>query len=229
VGGAGEERLRRAFRRVVAQDVAAGWESAWRAHHRPVQVGPLWVGPSWEDPAPGALAVVIDPGQAFGTGAHPTTRLCLELLLGLAPASVVDLGCGSGVLAIAAARLGCTPVTAVDCEAAAIEATALNASANGVSIEVVEADVSSVRLPAAAVAVANLELALVETVAARLPGSVLLASGYLEADEPSPPGWKRRERRVLDGWAADLFERELSQRPGPTWAPGRQETATPKL
>ena len=74
----------------------------------------------------------MDPGQAFGTGAHPTTRLSLELLLGLEPrGSLADLGCGSGVLALAAARLGFAPVTAVDSEQAAVEATLENARVNG--------------------------------------------------------------------------------------------------
>ena len=78
----GEERLWQAFGTRPREDVAAGWEDAWRAFHRPVRVGALWVGPPWERPPTDALAVVIDPGRAFGTGAHPTTRLCLELLAG---------------------------------------------------------------------------------------------------------------------------------------------------
>ncbi|MDQ3867651.1 MAG: 50S ribosomal protein L11 methyltransferase, partial [Actinomycetota bacterium] len=76
----GEDRARRAFPRVRSEAIAAGWEGAWRRFHRPVRVGPLWIGPPWEGADEGALAVVIDPGRAFGTGAHPTTRLCLELL-----------------------------------------------------------------------------------------------------------------------------------------------------
>ena len=84
-----------------------------------------------------ALDVVIDPGQAFGTGAHATTRLCLELMLERpAPrGSFVDLGCGSGVLAIVAAKLGCAPVIALDYDPAAVAATRANAAANGVELE----------------------------------------------------------------------------------------------
>jgi len=204
----GEEGLRCAFGRVAAEDVLPGWEDAWRAFHRPVRIGPLWVGPPWEEPATDALAVVIEPGQAFGTGAHPTTRLCLELLVELAPASVLDLGCGSGVLAIAAARLGCELVTAVDRDPAAIEATRGNAAVNGVSITAVEADVLTEHLPEADLALANLELGLVGPVSGRLRSRLLVTSGYLAGDVVALPGWEWRQRRELDGWAADLFERE---------------------
>jgi ribosomal protein L11 methyltransferase len=172
-----------------------------------VRVGPLWIGPPWEAVPADATPVVIDPGQAFGTGAHPTTRLCLELLNGCEPSSLADLGCGSGVIAIAAARLGFAPVTAVDREAPALEATRANAAANGVELSVVQADLLTDALPEAALAVANLELALVGPVAERFAGRKLIASGYLERDGPVPRGWRRLERRVLDGWAAELFER----------------------
>ena len=88
---------------------------------------------------PGAIDLVVDPGQAFGTGSHPTTRLSLELLLELEPrGSLADLGCGSGVLAIAAAKLGFGPVTAIDHEPAALEATRDNAAANGVVLDRIE-------------------------------------------------------------------------------------------
>ena len=89
--------------------------------------------PPWEPPLDGdGVDLVIDPGQAFGTGAHHTTRLCLELLLELEPAgALADWGCGTGVLAIAAARLGWDPVLACDWEAASVEATRENAAVNG--------------------------------------------------------------------------------------------------
>ena len=116
--------------RVSGTEVADDWAERWRAFHQPLLVGGrLWVRPPWSEPRPGTLDVVIDPAQAFGTGAHPTTRLCLELLLETEQrGSLADLGCGSGVLAIAAARLGFGPVLALDSERAALEATLANAA-----------------------------------------------------------------------------------------------------
>ena len=146
---AGEERLWAAFGEVRADDVAADWEERWRDFHRPVRVGKLWIGPPWETPPEGVEAIVVDPGRAFGTGGHATTRLCLELLDGLERGSLLDVGCGSGVLAIAAARLGFAPVLAVDHDPAAIEATRRNAEANGVELELRLVDVLSEPLPAA--------------------------------------------------------------------------------
>ncbi len=129
---AGAGRLRESFGAVASSPVAPGWEDEWKRFHVPAVVGSLWIGPPWEQPPPELTAVVIDPGQAFGTGAHPTTRLCLEFLVGLERGSLLDVGCGSGVLAIAAARLGFGPVFAIDTDPAAIEATTRNAAANGI-------------------------------------------------------------------------------------------------
>ncbi|MDQ4081817.1 MAG: 50S ribosomal protein L11 methyltransferase, partial [Actinomycetota bacterium] len=151
----GEERLREAFGAVEAASVAEGWEDSWRRFHRPVRIGPLWVGPPWELDRGDGLSVVIDPGRAFGTGAHPTTRLCLELLLELRRGALTDLGAGSGVLAIAAAKLGYGPVVALDADEAAVEAVRANARANRVAVQAASADVLSEPLPKADVAVAN--------------------------------------------------------------------------
>lgn len=202
----GEERLG-ALGPVSTRTVAEGWEEGWRTFHRPVRVGPLWVGPPWEQPPGGALAVVIDPGRAFGTGAHATTRLCLELMLGIEPRSLLDVGCGSGVLAVAAARLGFSPVVAVDIDEAALEATEQNAAANGVAVAARRADALSDPLPAAEVTVANLTLEAVEAVAPRLRSGVLLTSGYLVAEAPRLAPFRPVARRALDGWAADRSAR----------------------
>ncbi len=121
---------------VSATEIPDDWADRWRDFHKPLLVADrLWLRPSWEPPREGAIDVVVDPGQAFGTGAHPTTRLCLEFLCELeAGGELVDLGTGSGVLAIAAAKLGWDPIRAYDHEPAAIEAASANASANDVHL-----------------------------------------------------------------------------------------------
>ncbi len=207
--GEGERRLREAFATVTAQEVPAGWADAWRSFHRSVRVGPLWIGPPWEEPEPDAVAVTIDPGRAFGTGAHPTTRLSLELLLEVPRGSMVDLGCGSGVIAIAAAKLGFAPVIALDHDRAAVDAARRNAVANGVTIDVRSADVGTDPLPAVAVAVAvaNIALDAVEAVAARVDARRLVTSGYLAAERPDVAGWTHVARREAGSWAADAYDR----------------------
>jgi ribosomal protein L11 methyltransferase len=170
-------------------------------------VGPIWIGPPWEAPEPGAIALVIDPGRAFGTGAHATTRLCVELVAELEPGSLLDVGTGSGVVAIAAAKLGFSPLLALDVDPAAVEAAERNACVNGATLEVREADATTAALPSVDVAVANISLALVETIVPRLDARVVVTSGYLERDDPRVPGYERRERRLLEGWAADVLER----------------------
>ena len=207
VGEAGEAAVRAAFGTASAAPVEPGWEDAWRRFHRPVRIGPLWIGPPWEEPDAGSLPVVIDPGRAFGTGSHPTTRLCLEHLLELEPVSLLDVGCGSGVLAVAAARLGFAPVSAVDADEAAVAAARENAAVNGIGLTAVLADALTDPLPAAGVAVANIELAAVEALDTRVDATTFVASGYLERDRPSLARWRHVARRILDGWAADRFER----------------------
>lgn len=196
--------------RVAETPVAAGWEDAWRRFHRPVRVGPLWIGPSWEPPDDGAIAIVLDPGRAFGTGAHPTTRLCLELLLELEPSGLVDVGCGSGVLALAAARLGFRPVVALDDDETAVEVARRNAALNGVDVEVRCADAVAGPLPGVETAVANIAREPVERVAKGFEGRLLVGSGYLTAERPAPAGWQAVDRREAEGWAADLLERSAT-------------------
>ena len=202
----GEERLWHVFGGARAEDVEDGWEDRWKTFHKPVRVGSLWIGPPWETPDAGLRAVVIDPGRAFGTGAHPTTRLCLELLQEIEPGSLLDVGCGSGVLSIAAALLGFEPVTGVDTEQAAVEATHENAKANGVEVAAYRVTIDA-ELPPAEIAVANISLEGIRAVAPRLDVERLVASGYLVDTEPVLDGWAHVERRAVDGWAADLYRR----------------------
>jgi ribosomal protein L11 methyltransferase len=186
-------------------DVAPGWEERWRAFHRPVVVGSLWVGPPWENPLDGLTPVVIDPGRAFGTGAHATTRLCLAYLPELPRGRLLDIGCGSGVVAIAAAKLGFA-VTAVDVDPVAVETTAANARVNGVGLDVVCLDALRDKLPEADVAVANIALEIVDGIRARC--SLLVTSGYFVEATPSPRGFVHAGRRTDERWAADLWRHE---------------------
>ena len=185
---------------VEVEDVAQGWEDAWREFHHGVEIGRLWVGPPWEEAPSGAIPVVIDPGRAFGTGAHPTTRLCLELLQEVEPTSLLDVGCGSGVLSVAAAKLGFAPVGAFDIDEVALEVTRANASANAVDVDVLD------ELRPAELTVMNIALEVVEGLLPKVPVERAIVSGYLDRDEPRVPGWRRVDRRMRDGWAADLLE-----------------------
>src|SRR3954453_6598542 len=146
---------------VSGREVPDDWAERWKRFHRPVLIaGQIYARPPWEEPAlrPGVSEIVIDPGHAFGTGTHPTTALCLELMLDLKPeGSFADLGCGSGVLAIAAAKLGFEPVTAVDAGRESVRATQMNANVNGVRIDRIErGDLRNAPAPKADVVAANL-------------------------------------------------------------------------
>lgn len=206
---------------LIATKVPDDWADRWQDFHKPLLVGErLWLRPSWEQPREGAIDLVIDPGRAFGTGAHPTTRLCLELLLelevaGEAGGALIDLGTGSGVLAIAAAKLGWDPVRGYDHELAAIEAASVNAAANGVSLEFERINLRE-RLPELAPTVtANLTAPVLKAVAEQLANhpATLVCSGLLltELDDVAaafaPAGLTEADRRHDGDWAALLLRR----------------------
>jgi ribosomal protein L11 methyltransferase len=228
---------------VSATEIPDDWADRWRDFHKPLLVADrLWLRPSWEPPREGAIDVVVDPGQAFGTGAHPTTRLCLEFLCeleaaGEAGGELVDLGTGSGVLAISAAKLGWSPIRAYDHEPAAIEAVAANAKANGVDLQLERMNLRE-RLPdLASTVVANMTAPILTAVASQLAtveGSrgvtrrslpnlateghppapaTLICSGLLlgEQDEIAAAfaaiGLSEDERRQDGDWAALLLRR----------------------
>jgi ribosomal protein L11 methyltransferase len=211
---------------VVTTEVADDWADRWRQFHRPIEIaGRLYVRPPWEPAHAELMDLVIDPGQAFGTGAHHTTRLCLELLaeepLPEDPdaRAVMDLGCGSGVLAIAAARLGWSPVAGVDHELESVRATGENAAANGVAVAAERFDlVRGGPAPTAPLVLANLLRPLLLCVArAGFQGAtapdLLIASGLLthEADEIAAAfarhGLTETDRRTSAEWAALVLRR----------------------
>jgi len=159
---------------VVATEVPDDWADRWQDFHKPLLVGErLWLRPSWEEPRDGTIDVVVDPGRAFGTGAHPTTRLCLEYLLQLADAGeasgpLTDLGTGSGVLAIAAAKLGWEPVYGYDHEQASIEAAAGNATVNGIELRLQRMNLREALPELAPVVVANMTAPILREIADQL-------------------------------------------------------------
>jgi ribosomal protein L11 methyltransferase len=207
---------------VSTSEIPDDWSERWKAFHRPVDVAwrfrRLRVRPPWEPPLErDGIDLVIDPGQAFGTGAHHTTRLCLELLLQLEPAgALADWGCGTGVLAVAAARLGWDPVLACDWEAASVDATRENAAVNGVpGIAVARAGLRHCAGPWAPTVLANLVRPLLLEVAAGMtrPPERMILSGLLreEAGEVAAAfarhGLAERDRRGGGEWSALLLER----------------------
>jgi ribosomal protein L11 methyltransferase len=203
---------------VRTEEIADDWSERWREFHRPLVLGDrLTVRPPWEPRGATALDLVIDPGRAFGTGAHATTRLCLELMLELEPSgSFLDLGCGSGVLALSAAKLGWDPVLALDYDVASVAATEANARVNGVTLEVRRHDLREAPTPAARTIAANLLGPLLrawaqDCAATGAPATQVIASGLLthEADGVAAAfaacGVSERERRISGEWAALLL------------------------
>jgi ribosomal protein L11 methyltransferase len=228
---------------VIATEVPDDWADRWQDFHKPLLVGDrLWLRPSWEAARKGTIDLVVDPGQAFGTGAHPTTRLCLELLLDLADAGeavgeLADLGTGSGVLAIAAAKLGWDPVCGYDHEQASLDAAAANATANDVALELEQINLRESLPPLSPTVVANLTAPVLTAVADQLANGVgdrgrtrrsnsgeapsspppiprtIACSGLLpsELDQVTsafaPAGLHEVERRRDGDWAALLLRR----------------------
>lgn len=207
---------------VATTAIPDDWADRWADFHKPIEVaGKLAVRPSWWDPIDGMIDVVVDPGRAFGTGAHATTRLCIEFLVELEAAGeaggpLADWGTGSGVLAIAASKLGWGPIAACDREPASLEATVANAAVNDVELELSTVDVRTDPLPMAPIVVSNLTGNLVRDCAAQMIESgehpdTYVCSGMLveEADEIAEAlaqtGLTVRDRRVDGNWAAFLF------------------------
>ncbi len=220
---AGEEQP--ALIDVSSSEVPDDWAERWVDFHKPVLVGDrVRIRPSWEpETDDGVMDVVVDPGQAFGTGAHPTTRLGLEFLIeladeGRAEGAIADWGTGSGVLAIAAAKLGWSPVSGYDHEAAALDAARANAEVNGVEIEFARVNLRQEDPPPAPTVIANLTSPILVELAPRIaasPGAptTLLCSGMLAvevdliAGEMAEAGFAEKERRTGGDWGALRLER----------------------
>jgi ribosomal protein L11 methyltransferase len=208
--------LRPMSRLVVTAVDDADWTTAWREGYEPIRVGRLTIVPSWLPvPADAELVIRLDPGMAFGTGLHPTTRACLEMLqsLGAVPPAVLDVGCGSGILGLAALELGAERVVGCDTDPLAIEATTRNASLNG-RADQVEARLGS--LPSEPsepfpLVLANLVAAVLVELAPRLaahtlPLGTVVASGIIESRQAEvesslvEAGLLVVERRVDGDW-----------------------------
>jgi ribosomal protein L11 methyltransferase len=204
------------------------WSVAWRAHHKPLRVGPrTWVHPPWEVPAArdGEVRVAIEPGMAFGTGSHATTALCLErldeLLAERPRADVLDVGTGSGVLAIAAVLLGARCVCGTDNDPIALQAARSAAATNGLAPERIEwrgdsdpGEMAGVFGVVVANILLNTLVELAPSIAAKVaPGGRLVLSGLLgdqgEAAAAAYQGEQLRfvQRRERDGWALVELER----------------------
>jgi ribosomal protein L11 methyltransferase len=192
------------------------WQAAWKATIQPVRAGGTVLVPSWlidwYTPEPGDLTLVLDPGQAFGSGHHATTALCLEALerLDLDGASVADIGCGTGVLAIAAARRGATEVLAIDLDPDAVAVTRANAARNQAGVTALVGSIDAIPGPVDVV-VANLVTDVLVDLAGPLVAATrgtLVVSGIaaerggrvVAALEAAGARVERREDR--DGWVA---------------------------
>jgi ribosomal protein L11 methyltransferase len=212
------------WRAVIEKD----WSLEWKQHYHPIRLGRrIQIVPSWMDPTPYAsdLVLRLDPGMAFGTGMHPTTQLCLETLEDLAAtgSDVIDLGCGSGILAIAAAKLGAGRVLGVDIDPQAVRTARENILLNGVESTVQIRAGSLAELlkeeRSAPLVVANiLAVVLREMLAAGLartvrPGGRLVLSGILEEQSAAveaairEAGMRVEEKRVRQDWVALITQR----------------------
>ena len=210
----------------VAAVTDTDWAEAWRAHFAPLTIGRrLLVAPPWETPleSDGRLVLSLEPGRAFGTGQHGTTAGCLEMLETIVerarPARALDLGTGSGILAIAAARLGVPEILAIDSDPDAVASATANVERNGLSgrVRCVIGDASDLSVAPAPLVLANLLAAAHHVLApayGRLvsAGGTLVAGGCLDAEADAVTailgghGFRRHAARSIDGWTTIAYE-----------------------
>jgi ribosomal protein L11 methyltransferase len=209
---------------------AEAWSEAWKDHFKVQRIAPsLVIAPSWEqyEPRPGEAVVVLDPGTAFGTGGHPTTRLCLRgLVEHIRPGDrVADVGCGSGILAVTAAVLGAREVIATDSDASALSVALTNARRNQVDeqIRVLKSDLLPQDLGWFDLIVSNITATEIGRLAERLPSSLapngrFIASGFLKTSVPMIEDALARSGIALiatpseEGWAACIAVRPSRRR-----------------
>ena len=194
-----------------------GWENAWRRFHKPRVLGRLYVRPPWYAARDDLLDVVVEAGLAFGTGGHASTRQCLEEIQVISPGSLLDLGSGSGVVSLAALRLGFAPVCGVDVDPVAVHAAAGNAALNGLAPTFLVGDATDPGsvLPASDTVVANIALHPILRLASRFapgagggapelrPAHLLLAGLLVEQGEQAAaayPGFQTARRRDDGTW-----------------------------
>lgn len=217
-----------AYQQIIDQN----WMEAWKKNYRPISIGQkLVIVPAWmESPEAGRIAIRIDPGMAFGTGTHPTTQLCLELLevaaLDEIPPRVIDVGCGSGILSIAALKLGIGQALGVDIDPQSVKNSRENADLNGVGEELLLAQGSVAEVLEGRFAFCSAPLVLANILApiiirlftgglAQLvePGGAIILSGILAEQEQrvldaaAAQGLSLRDRRQMGDWVALLAGR----------------------
>lgn len=200
------------------------WTESWKRFFTTVRISPrITVSPPWEryEASPGENVIILDPGMSFGTGKHATTRACISFIDSLAAEDsgrdFLDIGCGSGILSIAAAKLGFSPVTSVDNDPDAVRIAAENASANNAHCRFKEGDLAFLEDKAAVVAANVLAPVLIEharSVAGsvkRVEGNALILSGILESQYGEVKsvyeslGFRERETILAGEWKSGLF------------------------
>ncbi len=205
-----------AIEEIIEQD----WQRASMDLFQPQQFGEnLWICPSWiTPPHPDAVNIILDPGLAFGTGAHPTTSLCLSWLAKatLHHRKIIDYGCGSGILAIAALKLGAAQVQAIDLDEQALQATQSNATINHIGPEQLKIGLPNSLEPNNHLLIANILLGPLQSLKNEFkrllaPGATLVVSGLLNEQIAGliahyTPDFKIKETQIFDNWALLCFE-----------------------